>query len=570
LSKDILLREDSRQALLRGVNKIADAVKVTLGPKGRNVVIQRQYGPPVSTKDGVTVAREVELRDPIEAVGARMIREVATRTVEVAGDGTTTATVLAQAIFTEGVKLVAAGANPTALKRGIDKAVEIIVGTRGPQGYEGGHLQILSTPVSGDMIRQVATISANGDQEIGRILAEAIEKVGQDGVVSIDQSNTLETTLDVVEGMQFDRGYISPWFITDVEKRHAVLEANSVYLLLVDRKVSTVTDLLPFFEQLKTDMRPFIVIAEDIDGEALNILATNRQMGKLQCSAVKAPGFGDRRRAMLEDIAILTGGNVLSDEIGKGLAGVTLKELGRATRIISDKDGTLIIGGAGSQEAIQGRIAEIRALIDSSATDFEREKLRERLAKLSSGVAVVRVGAATEVELKEKKDRVDDAMHATRAALEEGIVPGGGTALLRCITAVNRAAEDHDLSADERMGMHLIAKALQAPLCQIVQNAGRNGEIVARDVQEHSGRPSEGYPWKHTGDMPTANWGYNAGRGVYQDLVEAGVIDPTKVVRVALQNAASVAGLMLTTEALLCEIPEPAPNQNQQVNPHAF
>jgi chaperonin GroEL len=545
VSKDILHGEHARQAILRGVNHLANAVKVTLGPKGRNVVIKHQYGAPVITKDGVTVARAIDLKDPIESTGAMMIREVASKTVEVAGDGTTSSVVLAQAIYTEGCKLVAAGANPTALKRGIDKAVEAVVGKRDEATgkYVGGALQELSVPVSGDMIAQVGKISANGDSEIGDLLAAAMKAVGNDGVISIDASATLENKLDVVDGMQFDRGYLAPHFITNPERREAVLEASDfVYVMVVDKKMSALDDIRPFFENiLKKEKHPFIVIAEDVDGEALQIMAVNKVNGAISCCAVKGPGFGDRRRAMLDDIAVLTGAMVLADGIGANLDKIQASHLGRAKRIVCTRESTTIVGGGGKPEVVQGRIGELKAQIDATENDFDREKLRERLAKLSSGVAVIRLGAATETELKEKKDRADDALHATRAAVEEGIVPGGGTALIRCITAV----EDMRCTSDERMGADIILKALEAPLRQIAKNAGVDDGVVARDVIKDRDQR-----------------GYNAATGKMEDLVKAGVIDPTKVVRVALQNAASIAGLLLTTECLLADIPDPMPTIN--------
>lgn len=550
MSKEILHGEHARQAILRGVNHLANAVKVTLGPRGRNVVIKNQYGAPVITKDGVTVARAIDLKDPIEATGAMMIREVASKTVEVAGDGTTTATVLAQAIYTEGVKLVAAGANPTALKRGIDKAVETVVGKRDEATgkYVGGALQELSSPVSGDMIAQVGKISANGDSEIGDLLAAAMKAVGNDGVISIDASATMENKLDIVEGMQFDRGYLAPHFITNPERREAVVEASDfVYVLIVDKKMSALADIKPFFDALQKDTRPFVIIAEDVDGEVLNVMAYNKMKGILQCCAVKGPGFGDRRLAMLDDIAVLTGATVVADGIGASLDKVKLSDLGRAKRIVCTRESTTIVGGGGKPEAIQSRISELKSQIAATVNDFDREKLRERLAKLSSGVAVIRLGAATETELKEKKDRADDALHATRAAVEEGIVPGGGTALIRCDSAVADLIRYKFKSweSDDALGAGIIRKALQSPLRQIAKNAGVDDGVIVRDVV--SG---------------TDSWGYNAATAVMEDLVEAGVIDPCKVVRVALQNAASIAGLLLTTECLLADIPDPMPTIN--------
>lgn len=546
MSKDILHGEAARQAILRGVNHVAKAVGVTLGPKGRCVLIKHQYGSPVLTKDGVSVSRAIDLKDPIENTGAMMIREVASKTVDVVGDGTTTATVLAQAIFAEGVKLVAAGANPTALKRGIDKAVEAVVGKRDEATgkYIGGALQELSAPVSGDMVAQVGKISANGDSEIGDLLAAAMKAVGENGVISIDASPTLENRLDVVEGMQFDRGFIAPHFLTNPEKREAVIEASDfVYVLVVDKKMSALADIKPFFDALQKDTRPFVIIAEDVDGEVLNIMAYNKMKGVLQCCAVKGPGFGDRRLAMLDDIAVLTGATVVADGIGASLEKVKLSDLGRAKRIVCTRESTTIIGGMGSPDAVQGRIAELKAQIDATENDFDREKLRERLAKLSSGVAVIRLGAATETELKEKKDRADDALHATRAAVEEGIVPGGGTALIRCKESLRSLAGWS--KTDEQLGVGIILKALEAPLRQIAKNAGVDDGVVVRDVINSTG-----------------SWSYNAATAIMEDLVAAGVIDPTKVVRVALQNAASIAGLLLTTECLLVEIPDPMPTIN--------
>jgi chaperonin GroEL len=548
VSKEILHGEAARQAILRGVNQLADAVKVTLGPRGRNVVIRHQYGVPVITKDGVTVARAIDLKDPIESVGATMIREVATKTVEVSGDGTTTATVLAQAIFTEGVKLVASGANPTSLKRGIDKAVEVIVGKRDEATgkYAGGALQDISCPVSGDMIAQVGRISANGDSEIGDLLARAMAAVGQDGVITIDSSNAIENKLEIVEGMQFDRGYVAPHFITNPERRESVIEASDfVYVMVVDKKMSALTDIRPFFENgnaLQQDTRPFVIIAEDIDGEVLQALVVNKLKGILSCCAIKGPGFGDRRRAMLDDVAVITGATVLADGVGPNLDKVKLSDLGKATRITVTKDSTTIVGGRGNPKAVQGRIAELKSLIEAAETDFDREKLRERLAKLSSGVAVVRIGAATETELKEKKDRVDDALHATRAAAEEGIVPGGGTALIRCTQRVRSLIKHSITDNDESFGASIILKALEVPLRQIAKNAGVDDGVVVRDVS-----------------LALGSNGYNAATGRMEDLVEVGVIDPTKVVRVALQNAASIAGILLTTEAMLVDIPDPLP-----------
>lgn len=537
MSKEILHGEAARQAILRGVNTLANAVASTLGPRGRNCVIQSQYGAPVTTRDGVTVARAIDIKDPVEMVGARMIREVSVRTVESAGDGTSTSVVLARAIYAEGVKLVAAGANPAALKRGIDLAVIRVVET----------LKELSVPVSGDMVANVGRISANDDKEIGDLLAAAMKAVGEFGVITIDASPTLENKLEVVDGMQFDRGYISSHFISNPERREAVIEASDfVYVLVVDRKMSNLADIKPFFEDvLQKDTRPFIVIAEDIDGEVLQILVINKMKGTLNCCAVKGPGFGDRRRAMLDDIATITGATVVGDGVGPNLDKIKAADLGRAKRVVSTRDSTTIIGGLGNPEAVQGRIGELRAQIEATENAFDREKLRERLAKLSSGVAVIRLGAQTETELKEKKDRADDALHATRAAAEEGIVPGGGTALIRCISAVQSLINYSISEPDESLGAGIIRKALEAPLRQIAKNAGVDDGVIVRDVANGTG-----------------SWGYNAATAVMEDLVEAGVIDPAKVPRVAIQNAASIAGLLLVTESLLVDIPDPMPTIN--------
>jgi chaperonin GroEL len=497
----------------------------------------------------VTVARAVDLKDPIEAVGAAMVREVASKTVDVVGDGTTTATVLARAIYKEGVKLVAAGSNPTALKRGIDAAVEAVVGKRDESGiYRGGALQNISIPVSGNMVAQVGKISSN-DQEIGDLLAQAMDRVGPTGVITLDASHTLENLLDVVEGMDFDRGYIKPQFITNTTRREAILdngEDSFVYLLLVDKRMSVIGDIKPFFERpeaLQKDTRPFLVIAEDVEGEVINALVVNKTKGILNCCAVKAPGFGDRRRAMLEDIAILTGGTVITEGIGRTLDKIDLSDLGKARRIVIGKDSTAIIGGMGDPLAVAARIDELTQQIETAATDFDREKLRERLAKLSSGVAILRLGATTDTELKEKKDRAEDALHATRAAVEEGIVPGGGTALIRCARYVQSVMET--LVGDERWGAGIVLKAIEAPLYQIAANAGVKADVVVESVQE----------CRWNGGVFNSNFGYNAATGTYEDLVVSGVIDPAKVVRVALQNAASIAGLQLITEALLVDIP---------------
>jgi chaperonin GroEL len=537
MAKQILHGEDSRQAILRGVNTLANAVKVTLGPKGRNVVIEKKFGSPTITKDGVTVAKEIELADPIENVGAQLVKEVASKTSDIAGDGTTTATVLAQAIFREGVKTVAAGANPAALKRGIDKAVEAIIGKRDEHGVVvGGALAEFSKPVTGDMIAQVGTISANSDAQIGGIIAAAMKKVGKDGVITVEESRTMETQLDVVEGMQFDRGYLSPYFVTDAERMEAALE--NPYILIYEKKISTMKDLLPLLEQIARTAKPLLIIAEDVDGEALATLVVNKLRGTLTVAAVKAPGFGDRRKAMLEDIAVLTGGKAITEDLGIKLEGVKLEDLGTAKRITIDKDNTTIIDGGGDDSKIEGRVKEIRAQVEKTTSDYDREKLQERLAKLVGGVAVIKVGAATETEMKEKKARVEDAMHATRAAVEEGIVPGGGVALIRAIPAV--VALIATLEGDEKIGASIIRRAIEEPLRIIVANAGEEGSVVIQKIVESK----------------DTNFGYNAGTGVYEDLVKSGVIDPTKVTRTALQNAASISGLLLTTEAIIAEIPE--------------
>src|SRR5271167_3816983 len=537
MAKQILHGEDSRQAILRGVNTLADAVKVTLGPKGRNVVIEKKFGSPTITKDGVTVAKEIELANALENMGAQMVREVASKTSDVAGDGTTTATVLAQAIYREGVKTVAAGANPMALKRGIDKAVVAIVGTRDEQGVvTGGALARFSKPVTGEMIAQVGTISANSDSTIGNIIAEAMKKVGKDGVITVEESKTLETQLEVVEGMQFDRGYLSPYFVTDPDRMEASLEEP--YILIHEKKISSMKDLLPLLEQVARNGKPLVIIAEDVDGEALATLVVNKLRGTLNVAAVKAPGFGDRRKAMLGDIAILTGGEAITEDLGIKLDGVKLEQLGRAKRITIDKDNTTIIDGGGEDGKIEGRVKEIRAQVEKTTSDYDREKLQERLAKLVGGVAVIKVGAATETQMKEKKARVEDAMHATRAAVEEGIVPGGGVALVRCAPEVDKLIKT--LEGDEKIGASIIRRAIEEPLRLIVSNAGEEGAVVIGKIR----------------DSKEANYGYNAGTDKYEDLVAAGVIDPTKVTRTALQNAASIAGLMLTTEAMVSEIPE--------------
>jgi chaperonin GroEL len=538
MAKQILHGEDSRQAILRGVNTLADAVKVTLGPKGRNVVIEKKFGSPTITKDGVTVAKEIELSNSLENMGAQMVREVASKTSDVAGDGTTTATVLAQAIYREGVKTVAAGANPMALKRGIDKAVEKIVGKRDKDGVfeHTGALGKFSKPVSGEMIAQVGTISANGDHEIGSIIAQAMEKVGKDGVITVEESKTMQTHLETVDGMQFDRGYLSPYFVTDPDRMEAALE--DAYILIHEKKISTMKDLLPLLEQVARNAKPLVIIAEDVDGEALATLVVNKLRGTLSVAAVKAPGFGDRRKAMLEDIAKLTGGRAITEDLGIKLENVKLEDLGRAKRVTIDKDNTTIVDGAGKAEDIQGRVKEIRNQIDKTTSDYDREKLQERLAKLVGGVAVIKVGAATETEMKEKKARVEDAMHATRAAVEEGIVPGGGVALVRSAKEVEDLIKT--LEGDEKIGAQIIRRAIEEPLRLIVGNAGEEGAVVIGKVLENK----------------EAHYGYNAATNKFEDLVKAGVIDPTKVTRTALQNAASIAGLMLTTEAMVADIPE--------------
>jgi chaperonin GroEL len=527
MAKQIVYSEASRQAILRGVNQLADAVKVTLGPKGRNVVLEKKFGGPTITKDGVTVAKEVELKDPLENMGAQMVREVASKTSDVAGDGTTTATILAQAIYREGVKSVAAGANPMALKRGIEKAVEVAT----------EEVKKLSKPVSGDMIAQVGTISANSDATIGNIIAEAMKKVGKDGVITVEESRTMSTELDTVDGMQFDRGYLSPYFVTDAERMEAVIE--DPYILIHEKKISNMKDLLPLLEQIARAGKPLLIIAEEVEGEALATLVVNKLRGTLNACAVKAPGFGDRRKAMLEDIAILTGGKAITEDIGVKLESVQLGDLGRAKRVTVDKDNTTIVDGGGAQKTIEGRIKQLRAQIDETTSDYDREKLQERLAKLAGGVAVIKVGAATETEMKEKKARVEDALHATRAAVEEGIVPGGGVALLRA----SKALAGLKMDGDEQIGVNIVRRACEEPLRQIVSNSGTEGAIVVEKIREN--------------DNP--NFGFNAQTDTYEDLVSTGVIDPTKVTRSALQNAASIASLMLTTEAMIAEIPEKKP-----------
>jgi chaperonin GroEL len=525
MAKRIVYGEDSRRSILAGVNRLADAVKVTLGPKGRNVIIEKKFGSPAITKDGVTVAKEIELEDRLENTGAQMVREVASKTSDVAGDGTTTATVLAQAIFREGVKTVAAGANPMALKRGVDKAVEKVV----------KEIQTLSKPVKGDAISQVGAISANGDATIGKLIAEAMDKVGKDGVITVEESKTLETTLDVVEGMQFDRGYLSPYFVTDPERMECAIE--DALILIHEKKISSMKDLLPVLEQVARQGRPLLVIAEDVEGEALATLVVNKLRGTLQVCGVKAPGFGDRRKAMLQDIAILTGGKAITEDLGIKLENIKMEDLGRAKKVVIDKDNTTIVEGAGKKGDIEGRVRQIRAQVEDTTSDYDREKLQERLAKLVGGVAVIKVGAATETELKEKKARVEDAMHATKAAVEEGIVPGGGVAFIRA----QRALDGFDLgNPDENIGIGIVRRALEEPLRQIAQNAGHEGAVVVERVKSDK----------------NANFGFNAESEDYGDMLKAGVVDPTKVTRSALQNAASIAGLLLTTEALVSEIPE--------------
>jgi chaperonin GroEL len=524
MAKQITYGDESRQAVLRGVNRLADAVKVTLGPKGRNVVLDKKFGSPVITKDGVTVAKEIELKEPLENMGAQMVREVASKTSDVAGDGTTTATVLAQAIYREGIKNVTAGANPMELKRGIEKAVSSVT----------EELKKLSKPVKGKMIAQVGTISANNDDTIGNIIAEAMEKVGKDGVITVEEAKSMETSLEVVEGMQFDRGYLSPYFVTDPERMECVLE--NALVLIHEKKISSMKDLLPVLEQVAKLGKPLLLIAEEVEGEALATLVVNKLRGTLHVAAVKAPGYGDRRKAMLEDIAILTGGKAITEDLGIKLENIKLDDLGKAKKIVIDKDNTTIVEGSGKQKDIEGRVKQIRVQVDETTSDYDREKLQERLAKLVGGVAVIKVGAATETEMKEKKARVEDAMHATKAAVEEGIVPGGGVALLRA----QKVIEGLKGSDDVKVGVEIIRRALEEPLRQIAANAGFEGAVVVAKVRENK----------------EAEFGFNAQSDEYENLVDAGVIDPTKVVRSALQNAASIASLLLTTEALVSEIPE--------------
>jgi chaperonin GroEL len=526
MAKHIAYGEESRRALLAGMNRLADAVKVTLGPKGRNVIIEKKFGSPTITKDGVTVAKEIELEDKLENTGAQMVREVASKTSDIAGDGTTTATVLAQAIFREGVKTVAAGASPMALKRGIDKAVEKAV----------EEIQRLSKKVKdNEAIAQVGTISANGDATIGNLIADAMGKVGQDGVITVEESRTLETALEVVEGMQFDRGYLSPYFVTDPDRMEAIIE--DAVVLIHEKKISSMKDLLPLLEQVARGGKPLLIIAEDVEGEALATLVVNRLRGTLQVCAVKAPGFGDRRKAMLQDIAILTGGKAITEDLGIKLESIQLADLGRAKKIVVDKDNTTIVEGGGKSSEIEGRVKQIRTQIEDTTSDYDREKLQERLAKLVGGVAVIKVGAATETELKEKKARVEDAMHATKAAVEEGIVPGGGVAFVRAQKALESFKLDNE---DENIGVGIVKRALEEPLRQIVANAGHEGAVVVDKVRSNK----------------SANYGFNAETEEYGDMLAMGVVDPTKVTRYALQNAASIAGLLLTTEALISEVPE--------------
>jgi len=524
MAKQIIYSDDSRHAILRGVNQLADAVKVTLGPRGRNVVLEKKFGAPSITKDGVTVAKEIELKDPLENMGAQLVREVASKTSDVAGDGTTTATILAQAIFREGVKAVTAGANPMSLKRGIEKAVELAV----------EEIKKLSRPVSGDMIAQVGRISANSDSTIGDVIAEAMKKVGKDGVITVEEAKTMTTELETVDGMQFDRGYLSPYFVTDQERMECVLE--DPYILIHEKKIGSMKDILPLLEQIARSGKPLLIVSEEVEGEALATLVVNRLRGTLNVCAVKAPGFGDRRKAMLEDISILTGGAAIMEETGLRLESVQLAELGRARRVTVNKDNTTIIDGAGEQKAVEGRIKQLRTQIDETTSDYDREKLQERLAKLAGGVAIIKVGAATETEMKEKKARVEDALHATRAAVEEGIVPGGGIALLRAAIAL----ESLKLEGDEQFGVTIVRRACEEPIRQIVLNGGNEGAVVLDKIRNQS----------------DPNFGYNAYTDEYEDLVKAGVIDPAKVTRSALQNASSIASLMLTTEAMICSAPE--------------
>jgi len=527
MAKKIVYGEESRRMIIEGVNKLANAVKVTLGPKGRNVVLDKKFGSPTITKDGVTVAKEIDLKDPFENMGAQMVREVASKTSDIAGDGTTTATVLAQAIYREGAKNVAAGANPMAIKRGIEVAVGAVVAA----------LQKMSTPVKGQMIAQVGTISANTDKTIGTIIAEAMDKVGKDGVITVEEAKTLETSLEVVEGMQFDRGYLSPYFVTDPERMEVVLE--NPFILIHEKKISAMKDLLPLLEKVAKSSRPLLIVAEDIEGEALATLVVNKLRGTLHVAAVKAPGFGDRRKAMLEDVAILTNGKAITEDLGLKLENIEIEDLGTAKKVVINKDDTTVIEGGGTKKAIEGRVKQLRVQVEDTTSDYDREKLQERLAKLVGGVAVIKVGAATETEMKEKKARVEDAMHATKAAVEEGIVPGGGVALLRS----GKVLDTLKLDGDQQLGINIIRRALEEPMRWIAQNAGFEGSIVVQKVR----------------DLRNNDEGFNAQTETYENLVKAGVIDPTKVVRSALQNAGSIASLLLTTEALISEIPEEKP-----------
>ncbi|MCM8784544.1 MAG: chaperonin GroEL [Candidatus Omnitrophica bacterium] len=524
MAKQLKFDEEARRSLLKGVEVISKAVKVTLGPKGRNVVLDKKFGSPVITKDGVTVAKEIELEDPYEDMGAQLVKEVAEKTSDAAGDGTTTATILAEAIYREGLKLVSAGANPMALKRGVDRAVETVV----------DELKKLSKPIKDKKeIEQVATIAANNDKNIGNLIAEAMDKVGKDGVITVEESKTMATTLEVVEGMQFDQGYLSPYFITDAERMEAILE--DPYILIYEKKISALKDLLPLLEKIARTGKPLLIIAEEVEGEALATLVVNKIRGTLSCCAVKAPGYGDRRKAMLEDIAILTGGKAITEDLGIKLENVTLEDLGRAKRITVDKENTTIVEGAGKTSEIKGRINQIKKQIEETDSDYDREKLQERLAKLAGGVAVIRVGAATETEMKERKARVEDALHATRAAVEEGIVPGGGVALLRCIPSVEKL----NLEGDEKIGAEIVKRALEEPIRQLAENAGQEGSVVVQRVKEEK-----------------TNVGFDVEKGRYTDMLEAGIIDPTKVTRYAIQHASSVASLLITTEALVTDIPE--------------
>ena len=532
MAKQIVYHDEARQAILRGVNQLASAVRVTLGPKGRNVVLEKKFGSPVVTKDGVTVAKEIDLEDAVENIGAKMLREVASKTSDVAGDGTTTATVLAQSIYREGLKNLAAGSNPMSLKRGINLAVEAIV----------DEVQKFSKPVKGKMIGQVGSISANGDIAIGEIIAEAMEKVGKDGVIQVEEARTLETSLEIVEGMQFDRGYLSPYFVSDPERMEVVLE--DCLILVHEKKISNMKDLLPVLEKVAQAGKPLLIVAEDIEGEALATLVVNKLRGTLRAAAVKAPGFGDRRKAMMEDIAILTGGSAIFEDLGIKLENLQMQDLGRAKKIVITKEDTTIVEGGGKKADIEGRIKQIRAQVEETTSDYDREKLQERLAKLVGGVALIQVGAATETEMKEKKARVEDAMHATKAAAEEGIVAGGGVALLRGGKALKKVLKSDSLTDDERVGVNIVGRAIEEPMRWIAQNAGQEGSIVVNKVKELEG-----------------DQGYNAAKGKYENLVNSGVIDPAKVVRSALQNASSIAGLMLTTEALVAELPEKENNK---------